>query len=98
MFKTNREALAYTRELAALVKPLCGVEVVVAPPFTSLATVVEVTRNTPVGVAAQNAHFENEGAFTGEVSAAMVKDAGASYVILGHSERRRLFGETDESV
>ena len=98
MFKTNREALAYTRELAALVRPLNGVEVVVAPPLTSLATVAEVARNTPVGVAAQNAHFENEGAFTGEVSAAMVKDAGASYLIIGHSERRRLFGETDESV
>jgi triosephosphate isomerase len=98
MFKTNREALAYARELSALVKPLNGVEVVVAPPFTSLATVVEVTRNTTVGVAAQDAHFENEGAFTGEVSAAMVKDAGASYLIIGHSERRRLFGETDESV
>ena len=98
MYKTNREALAYTRELAALVKPVSGVEVVVAPPFTCLATVVEVARNTPVGVAAQNAHFENEGAFTGEVSAAMVKDAGAAYVIIGHSERRRLFGETDDSV
>ena len=98
MFKNNREALAYTRELAALVKPVSGVEVVVAPPLTCLATVVEVARNTTVGVAAQNAHFENEGAFTGEVSAAMVKDAGAGYVILGHSERRRLFGETDASV
>ena len=98
MFKTNREALAYTRELAALVKSLSGVEIVVAPPFTSLATVVEVARNTTIGVAAQDVHFENEGAFTGEVSAGMVKDAGASYVIIGHSERRRLFGETDESV
>jgi triosephosphate isomerase len=98
MYKTNREALAYTRELTALVKSVSGVEVVVAPPFTSLATVVEVARNTTVGVAAQDVHFENEGAFTGEVSAGMVKDAGASYVIIGHSERRRLFGETDESV
>jgi len=98
MFKTNRDALAYTRELAALVKPVSGVEVIVAPPLTCLATVVEVARNTSVGVAAQNAHFENEGAFTGEVSAGMVKDAGAGYVIIGHSERRRLFGETDESV
>ena len=101
MFKNNREALAYTRELAALVKPvspLNSVEVVVAPPLTCLATVVEVARNTPVGVAAQNAHFENDGAFTGEVSAAMVKEAGAGYLIIGHSERRRLFGETDDAV
>ena len=98
MFKTNREALAYTRELTALVKSVSDVEVVVAPPHTCLATVVEVARNTTVGVAAQNAYFESEGAFTGEVSAGMVKDAGAGYVIIGHSERRRLFGETDESV
>jgi triosephosphate isomerase len=98
MFKTNRDALAYARELTALVKSVSGVEVVVAPPFTCLATVVEVARSSSVGVAAQNAHFEKEGAFTGEVSAGMVKDAGAGYVIIGHSERRRLFGETDESV
>jgi triosephosphate isomerase (TIM) len=98
MFKTNRETLAYVRELGALVKPLEGVEVVVAPPLTSLATAVEVTRNTAVGVAAQNMYFEAQGAFTGEVSAAMIKDAGAGYVIIGHSERRRLFGETDEWV
>jgi triosephosphate isomerase len=98
MFKTNREALAYTRELTALVKAVNDVEVVVAPPLTCLATVAEVARSTAVGVAAQNTHFENEGAFTGEVSAGMIKDAGAGYVIIGHSERRRLFGETDESV
>jgi triosephosphate isomerase len=98
MFKTNREALAYVRELSALVKPLSGVEIVVAPPLTCLATAVEAARNTSVGIAAQNVHFEAQGAFTGEVSAGMVKEAGAGYAIIGHSERRRLFGETDESV
>ena len=98
MFKTNRDALAYTRELAALVKPVSGVEVIVAPPLTCLATVVEVARNTSVGVAAQNAHFENEGAFTGEVSGSMVREAGAEYVIIGHSERRQSFGDTDATV
>ena len=77
---------------------MSGVEVIVAPPLTCLATAAEVARNTEVGVAAQNVYFEPEGAFTGEVSAPMVKDAGAGHVIVGHSERRRLFGETDESV
>jgi triosephosphate isomerase len=98
MFKTNREALAYVRELTTLVRPLEGVEVIVAPPLTCLTTVVEVARNTPVGIAAQNVHFEPQGAFTGEVSAPMIKEAGAGYAIIGHSERRRLFGETDEGV
>jgi triosephosphate isomerase len=98
MFKTTHETLAYVRELGVLLKGLKGVEVVVAPPFTSIATAAEAARNTRIGVAAQDMYFEKEGAFTGEVSAAMIKDAGASYVIIGHSERRRLFGESDETV
>ncbi len=98
MFKTTHETLAYVRELGALTKDLRGAEIVVAPPATAVATAAEAARNTAIGIAAQNMHFEKEGAFTGEISAAMVKDAGASYVILGHSERRRLFGETDETV
>ena len=98
MFKTNRESLAYVRELASLVKGEQHAEIVVAPPMTSLATVVEAARNTPIGVSVQNLHFEKQGAFTGEVSAAMAKDAGAEYAIVGHSERRRLFGDTDEWV
>jgi triosephosphate isomerase (TIM) len=98
MFKTTHETLAYVRELGSLIKGLKGVEVIVAPPFTSLATAAEAARNTSIGVAAQNLHFEREGAFTGEISAAMIKDTGAGYVIIGHSERRRLFGETDASV
>ena len=75
-----------------------GVEIVVAPPFTALAAAAEIARNTHVGIAAQDLYFEREGAFTGEVSAAMIKDAGATHVIIGHSERRRLFGDTDEWV
>jgi len=97
MFKTNRDALAYVRELSSLCKPVSGAEIVVAPPFTSLATVVEAARNTNVGIAVQNIHFEKQGAFTGEVSAEMAKDAGAEYAIIGHSERRRMFGDTDET-
>ncbi|MCC7008852.1 MAG: triose-phosphate isomerase [Acidobacteria bacterium] len=98
MFKTNRETLAYLREFSALVKHVDGVEIVVAPPLTSIATAVEAARNTSIGIAAQNLHFEKQGAFTGEVSAAMIKDAGAGYVIIGHSERRRMFGDTDAWV
>ena len=70
----------------------------VAPPFTALAAAVEAVRGMPIEVAAQDVFFERDGAFTGEISAAMMKDAGVSYVIVGHSERRRLFGETDEGV
>ena len=98
MFKTGHETLAYVRELGVLAKKVSHVELVVAPPFTSLAIAAEAARATSVNVAAQDMYFEAEGAFTGEVSAAMVKDAGASHVIIGHSERRRLFGETDETV
>ncbi|MCC7042824.1 MAG: triose-phosphate isomerase [Acidobacteria bacterium] len=98
MFKTTHEALAYVRELGALIKDVSGIEVIVAPPFTAIATAAEAARNTAIGIAAQNMSAEKEGAFTGEVSATMVKDAGATYVILGHSERRKLYGETDASV
>ncbi len=98
MFKTVHEAIVFAKELRILVKDASGVEIVVAPPFTAVHAVAEALRNTNVFVSAQDLHWEKEGAFTGEVSAAMVKDAGAEYVIIGHSERRRLFGETDLAV
>ena len=100
MFKTGHETLAYVRELGALAKGVRQdqAELIVAPPFTSLAVAAEAARNSAIGVAAQNMHDARDGAFTGEISAAMIRDAGASHVILGHSERRRLFGETDDSV
>lgn len=98
MFKTTHETLAYVRELGALLKDVQGVEVILAPPFTSLTTAAEAARNTAIGIAAQNMSAEKEGAFTGEISATMLKDAGAEYVILGHSERRKLYGETDASI
>ena len=79
-------------------KDVADVEIVVAPPFTAMHAVAEAARNSNIGVAAQNLHWEREGAFTGEVSAAMIAEAGAEYVIVGHSERRRLFGETDAIV
>lgn len=98
MFKTVKEAFVFAKELRPLVKDIADVEIVVSPPFTALHTVAEVLRNTNIGVAAQNLHFEREGAFTGEISAAMVKESGAEFAIVGHSERRRMFGETDATV
>jgi len=74
------------------------VEIVLAPPFTAIHAAAEAALNTTIGVAAQDLYWEKEGAFTGEVAAGMIKEAGAEYVIIGHSERRRLFGETDAMV
>jgi triosephosphate isomerase (TIM) len=98
MFKTVHEGVVFVKEFRLLVKDIIDVEIVVAPPFTALHAVAEAARNSPVGVAGQNLHWEREGAFTGEVSAGMLREAGAEYVIIGHSERRRLFHETDETV
>ena len=98
MYKSVHEAVVFAKEFRNLVKDLADVEIVVAPPFTALHAVAEAVRNSPVGVAGQNLHWEREGAFTGEISAGMLKEAGAEYVIIGHSERRRLFHETDETV
>src|SRR4030095_1501614 len=75
-----------------------GVDTAVAPPFTAVHAAAEAARNSNVSIAAQDVYWEKEGAFTGEVSATMLQDAGAEYVIIGHSERRRLFGETDAMV
>lgn len=98
MHKTVREATVYAKQFASLVKDFTDCEIVLAPPFTAIAAVAEAVRHTKIGVAGQDVHWEREGAFTGEVSAPMLKEAGAEYVIIGHSERRRLFGETDETV
>jgi len=98
MYKTVHEAVVFAKEFRSLVKDMQGVEIVVAPPFTAIHAVAEASRNSPVGVAGQGLYWEREGAFTGEISAAMLKEAGAEYVIIGHSERRRLFGETDATV
>jgi len=98
MFKTVHEAVAFAKEFKVVVKDVVGVDIVLAPPFTAVHPVAEAVRATNVAVAAQDLYWEREGAFTGEVSAAMVREAGAEYAIIGHSERRRLFGETDVIV
>ena len=98
MYKTVADAVKYVKEFRGLVKDVQDVEIVLAPPFTALHAAAEAARNSNVGIAAQNLYWEREGAFTGEVSAAMIREAGAEYVIIGHSERRTYFGETDFTV
>src|SRR5215813_4924985 len=98
MYKTVHEAVVFVKELRSIVKDVADVEIVVAPPFTAVHAVAEAARNSNVGVAAQDLYWEREGPFTGEVSPLMIKEAGAQYVIIGHCERRRLFGETDQQV
>jgi triosephosphate isomerase len=98
MYKTGAEARAFFEAFRPLVAASKNCEIVIAPPFTALAAAVEAARGSAIGIAAQNLHWEREGAFTGEVSARMIVDAGCSGVIIGHSERRQYFGETDESV
>ena len=98
MHKTVHEAVAFVKEFRSLVKDVHDVEIVIAPPFTALRPAADAAHASNIGIAGQNLHWEREGAFTGEVSAPMLKEAGAEYVIIGHSERRRLFGETDETV
>jgi triosephosphate isomerase (TIM) len=98
MYKTVHEAVAFIKEFRKLAEAVHDVEIVVAPPFTALRPVVDAAHASNIGVAGQNLHWEREGAFTGEVSAGMLKEAGAEYVIIGHSERRRLFGDTDQTV
>jgi triosephosphate isomerase (TIM) len=98
MYKTQAETRAFFEAFRPLVAASKHCDVIVAPPFTALAAAVEVARGTAIGVAAQNLHWEREGAFTGEVSARMLVEAGCRGVIIGHSERRQFFGETDETV
>ena len=95
---TRAEARALASAVAAGCRGLTGREVVIAPPFTALRDVVEAVAGSPVAVASQDLYWEKSGAFTGEVSPAMVVDAGCRFAILGHSERRQFFGETDYTV
>ena len=96
--KTPREALVLVEELKREVSGVSGVEIVVCPPFTALDIVKESIMDTNIALGAQNVYWQDSGAFTGEISAPMLKDLGVQYVIIGHSERRQFFGETNETV
>jgi len=98
MYKTVADTVKYVKEFRVMVKDIADVEIVLAPPFTAVHAAAEAARNSNVIIAAQDCYWEREGAFTGQVSAQMVREAGAEYVIIGHSERRTLFGETDTGV
>jgi triosephosphate isomerase len=98
MHKTTTEALALVTALRAAVGEVQDVEVGVAPPYTALSAVAEALRGSAIFVAAQNMHWETQGAFTGEISAPLLRDVGCMRVIVGHSERRQYFAETDATV
>jgi triosephosphate isomerase len=98
MFKTRSETSAFFDALIPEILDVEHCDIVVAPPFTALATAVEEADGTRVTISSQNVHWEAEGAFTGEISVRMLRDIGCTYAIVGHSERRQYFGETDESV
>jgi triosephosphate isomerase len=98
MFKTVHEAVVYAKEFRGMVKDIQDVEIVLAPAFLAVHAVAEAVRNSPISVSTQDVFWEKEGAYTGEVSAAMAREAGAEFAIIGHSERRQYFGETDLTV
>jgi triosephosphate isomerase len=98
MFKTGPEALETADRLVKLLSTTMDVDVMIAPPFTALAQVSDLLKKTRISLGAQNLFWEAEGAYTGEISASMLVSAGCRYVIVGHSERRQYFGETDETV
>ncbi len=98
MHKTCNQAVETAKNLVTKISGVTGREIMIAPPFTALLPVFEVIKDTPVKLGAQNMFWEDEGAYTGEISGPMIKSAGCTYVIIGHSERRQYFGETDETV
>jgi triosephosphate isomerase len=98
MFKTRGEARDTVEQLQNLLVDGLPVDVVVCPPFTALSMVEEVIREGEIQLAAQNVHWEDEGAFTGEISTSMLLECGCRYVILGHSERRQIFYESDAVI
>jgi triosephosphate isomerase len=98
MYKTSNEAAATASELAELVTGADHTDIMIAPAFTALDAVALAVTATNISMGAQNLHWENEGAYTGEISAGMLTASGCIYVIIGHSERRQYFGETDETV
>lgn len=98
MNKTPSQAVAFIEELKPMVAGITDCDIVVCPPATALAAVVAACKGTNIAVGAQNVHWEANGAYTGEIATDMLLDIGVKYVIIGHSERRQYFGETDETV
>ncbi len=97
MFKTKVEAVAFAEEFKGLYEGT-DIRAAICAPYTNLETLVEIFKDTDIKVGAQNVHFEDEGAFTGEISVRMLEEIGVDYCIVGHSERREYFGETNETV
>ena len=98
MYKTACEAAGMIRTLRGLLDEVTGVEVAVCPPFTALVAALEAASGSKIAIGAQDCHWEKEGAFTGEVAVPMLAELGCRYVIVGHSERRQYFGETETTV
>ena len=98
MHTTSQEAAALAQQVRGACEAETAVDVVVCPPFTALAAAAQALKGSRIGLGAQDLFWEAQGAFTGEISAAMLADAGCRYVIIGHSERRTHFGETDEAI
>jgi len=98
MYKTQQQAREFFAAFKPLVSGVTHCEIIVAPPFTAIAACVDAAKGSAIGIAAQDMYWANEGAFTGEVSPQMLVEAGCRGVIIAHSERRQLFGETDESA
>jgi triosephosphate isomerase len=98
MYKNQAETRAFFAALVPLVAGVKDCDIVVAPPFTNIPAAVEATKGTQIGISAQDVFWEKEGAFTGQISTGMLVEAGCRYAIIGHSERRQFFGETNETV
>jgi len=98
MYKTAAETKAFFEKFIPLAAGAQGRDILICPPFVNLPAAVEAVKGTAIGIGAQNLFWAKEGAFTGEVSGAMIRAVGAEWVLIGHSERRQYFGETDETV
>ena len=98
MYKTNTEAKQLAEAIKSKTSMIEKTQIIVCPPATALSGVVSIVNGSQIKAGAQNMYWESEGAFTGEISAEMIKSTGATYVIIGHSERRQYFGETDKTV
>jgi triosephosphate isomerase (TIM) len=98
MYKNQKQTRAFFRAFKKLVMEVTDCDIVIAPTFTNLSVAVKAAKGTTIGISAQDVYWEKEGAYTGEVSAGMLVEAGCGYCIIGHSERRQFFGETNETV